>query len=327
MADDGMTAAAKRAKVTFLTGTDMAGVRDRYDEVLSSMSDAGRDAPSFGTMEEGVYYLSSCGLFDPQPRIGISSCTDAVRSGTAAKGIRRGFDAVIRANPDAEVVVMLGKKPGRTAAETELASIMSSIGAEVVTVNVPYAARRVQWLLDYADRHGSSLAESTAATVIECIGENDLSVAAELVSSLGNELNEMRRSEILSLVPVASESTYTRIRKAIVARDAVALRQCRRELPDGKSGDRMFATKARYAVQRLLLASGLGWERKDVLAHGKGNFGDSYARTLMSEAAGSGGQARYAAAYAGLCAHVTALTGFSNRPDPDMDAIMATLLA
>lgn len=316
------------ASVTFLTGTDRASIRDRYDAMLADLSaGGGRDVPSFSSLSEAVYYLASCGLFDPSPTMGILSCEEAVKSTTAAKGLRRALRAAVEANPSATVVIMLGRKPGRTAAEADLVSVMSALGARIETIDAPPASRRVQWVLDYADRHGTPLAEQTAATIVECIGENDLSVAAELIRSLGSELDGMRRSEILTLVPVASESTYTRMRKAIVSRDAVALRQCRRELPDGRAGDRMFVTKARYAVQRLLLASGLGWERKDVLAHGKGGFGDSYARTLMSEAASSGGQARYARAYASLCAYVTALTGFSNAPDPDMDAILGMLLA
>lgn len=326
---DTATAGTKAtARVTLLTGTDKAGIRDRYDDLLAGLSaDAGRDVPSFRTLSEGSLYLASCGLFDPSPVIGIASCEDGLRSTTAAKATRGEFKATVEANPDAVVVAMLGKKPGRTAAETELMGIMRDVGATIERIDAPFAAGRVQWVLDYADRHGTDLEERTARLVIECIGDNDLSVAAELVSSLGNELNGMRRYEILALVPVASESTYTRMRRAIVARDSVALRQCRRELPEGRAGDRMFATKARYAVQRLLVASGIGWDRKDILAHGKGGFGDSYARSLMSEAARSGGQGRYARMYSELCAHVTTLTGFSNRPAPDLDSILGTLLA
>lgn len=324
MARDAQT----KAKLMFLTGTDKSGIRDRYDEILGSLSRReGREIPSFRTLADGTAYLTSCGLFDPSPTIGILSCEDALRSGTAPKSIREEFRATILANPSATVVAMWGKKPGRTAAETEMSRMASELGAKTETIDVPFPAKRVAWLLDYADRHGVPMEERTARTVIECIGDNDLSVATELVASLGGELDGMRRSEILALVPVASESTYTRMRRAIVARDANALRQCRRELPDGKAGDRMFVTKSRYAVQKLLVASGIGWDRKDLLAHGRGSYGDSYARNLMSEATRSGGQARYSRIYARLCAFVTTMTGFSNRPSPDFDSILATLLS
>lgn len=316
------------AAITILTGTDKSGIRDRYDELLGALAcQEGHDIPSFGTLAEGTSYLMSCGLFDPTPVIGILSCEDALRSGSGAKSAREEFQATLLANPSATVVAMWGKKPGKTAAETEMGRMLSALGAKTETIDVPFPAKRVAWLLDYADRHGVSMEEQTARTVIECIGENDLSVATELVVSLGNELDGMRRSEILALVPVASESTYTRMRQAIVARDANALRQCRRELPDGQSGDRMFVTKSRYAVQKLLVASGIDWGRKDLLAHGKGSYGDSYARRLMSEAARSGGQVRYSRIYTRLCAFVTTMTGFSDQPVPDFDAILATLLS
>ena len=332
-ADDGMDGTnvangMQRAQVTMLSGTDRAGIRDRYDELLSALSKRiGRDVPSFRTLAEATGYLTSCGLFDPSPVIGVASCEDAVKSGSGPKAIREEFAATVAANPGAVIVAMLGKKPGRTAAESDMARILSDIGARVESIDVPFPARRVSWLLDYADRHSVSMMEATARTVIECIGDNDLSVAAELVSSLGNELDGMRRSEILELVPVASESTYTRMRRAIVARDANALRQCRRELPEGRAGDRTFVTKSRYAVQKLLLASGIDWSRKDLLAHGKGGYGDSYASNLMSEAARSGGTSRYSRIYARLCSYVTTMTGFSNRPAPDFEAILATLLS
>lgn len=328
MADRTGGMAAGRARMMMLTGTDKSGIRDRYDEIVAALERKfGRDVPSFRTMGEATAYLMSCGLFDPSPAIGILSCEDAVRSGNGPKATREEFEVTMAANPNAMVVAMLGKKPGRTAAETDMSQMLARLGAKVESIDVPFPAKRVTWLLDYADRHGVSMAEQTARTVIECIGENDLSVATELVSSLGNELDGMRRSEILALVPVASESTYTRMRRAIVARDANALRQCRRELPEGKNGDRTFVTKSRYAVQKLLVASGIDWSRKDLLAHGKGSYGDSYASNLMSEAARSGGQDRYSKIYARLCSYVTTMTGFSNQPVPDFEAILATLLS
>lgn len=328
MADRDGNVAQGTAKIVVLTGTDKSGIRDRYDEIIEALSRReGRDVPSFRTLTEGTGYLTSCGLFDPSPTIGVLSCEDALKSGTTAKSARLEFQATVLANPSATIVAMWGKKPGRTVAETEMTGILSSLGAKTERIDVPFPARRVAWLLDYADRHGVSVEEQTARTVIDCIGENDLSVATELIASLGNELDGMRRSEILALVPVASESTYTRMRRAIVARDANALRQCRRELPEGKFGDRMFVTKSRYAVQKLLVASGIGWDRKDLLAHGRGSYGDSYARSLMSEASMSGGQSRYSRIYARLCSFVTTMTGFSNQPVPDFDAVLATLLS
>lgn len=320
--------APRGARMLMLIGTDKSGIRDRYDEVIEILSKKeGRDVPSFRTLAEGTSYLTSCGLFDPSPVIGILSCEDALRSGSDAKRTRDEFRATVAANPAAVIVAIWGKKPGKTAAETQMRSMLSELGAKIETIDVPFPAQRVAWLLDYADRHDVGMREETARTIIECIGDNDLSVAAELVTSLGNELDGMRRSEILALVPVASESTYTRMRRAIVARDANALRQCRRELPDGKAGDRMFVTKARYAVQKLLVASGIDWSRKDLLAHGKGSYGDSYASNLMSEAARSGGQERYSRIYSRLCSFVTTLTGFTNQPAPGLDAILATLLS
>lgn len=314
--------------LVLVMGDDLAGVDDAFAEEVTSMEEtSGRRADRLSTVSEATRHVASCGLFDPEPAVAVSSCLDALVGGTPARRCREELGTVLAANPRACVVMRMGRRPTGAAAERELVSAVKVAGGRIRVVALPPSYNRIPWLLGYADRHGIALSERAAKLVLECIGDGDVGVAAELVRSLGEEMNSMSRSELLKLVPSASESTYTRIRRAIVARDAVALRQCRSELPDGPQGDRTFASKARYATQKLLLASSIDWSRKDLLAHGKGTYGDRYARSLMSEAASSGGRERYARAYVALGRILVSMTGYGDGAMPDADTIIMAIVA
>lgn len=320
------TGKARDGRLVLVMGSDLAGVDDRWEQELEAMRRPGDAAPGrFPDVAGATAYLASCSLFDPSPAIGVSDCAEAMRANAQGRRMRDDLVSVLAANPSAAVAIRLGKRPGGTKAEDDFVSALRGLGCEVARVDVPGRRARVPWLMGYAERHGVALGEGAASLVLDVVGDGDASIAAELVRSLGEELNLMGRDELLGLVPAASESTYTRIRQAIVDRDAERLRQCRHELPEGPSGDRTFATKSRYALQRLLIASCIGWDRKDVLAHGRGEYGDRYAGQLISEAARSGGRGRYARAYARVSGLVTAMTGFGDGSPATMDALMGAL--
>lgn len=325
MADGGR--GPRTGRVTLVMGTDPAGTDDAYEEEISRMGEeAGRPADRVGSAGEAVRVLVSCGLFDPDPVLAVSSCSDALKASASARSTRRELLAALAANPSAAVVLRLGKGASRTAADDELVSGIRSLGGDVVVRDMPPGGNRIPWLLGYADRHGVDLSEGAARLVLSILNDGDFAIAAELVRSLGPELNSMSRSELLPIVPAATESTYTRMRTAVVERDAVTLGRIRAEMPGGPSGDRAFVTKLRYAVQMLLTASVIDWSRKDVLAHGRGEYGDRYASRLMAEASRSGGRERYSRAYVGLCRLVTSMTGFGSGapPTPD-DAILVAV--
>lgn len=314
-------------RVVLVMGTDPAGVDDAYEEEIARMGErAKRPVDRVSTAGEAVRVLVSCGLFDPDPMLGVSSCADALKTSAASRETRQELLAAIAANPSAEIVLRFGKGASRTAADNELISGVRGLGGSVVVRDMPPGGNRVPWLLGYADRHGVDLSEDAARLVLSILNDGDFAIAAELVNSLGPELNSMSRAELLPIVPAASESTYTRMRTAIVNRDAVTLGRIRAEMPDGASGDRAFVTKMRYAVQMLLTAASIDWSQKDIIAHGRGEYGDRYASRLMAEAARSGGAERYARAYADLCRIVTSMTGFGNGPAPTTDdAILAAV--